>query len=196
MAPKIILTGFMATGKTTVARALARRMAWPLLDCDAELAMRAGKPIHEIFRGSGEDSFRALERSLIAEITSDGKRCVQCGNPRPMVVATGGGAIVDPQNYSALRRSGLIVCLVARPEIIARRVSSGVKHRPMLERAGGSLKERIVELMEARAEAYARATFTIDTSDRSIEQVVDAILSAMAQHGLWQYQRADSVKRA
>jgi shikimate kinase len=66
----------------------------------------------------------------------------------------------------------------------------------MLARAGGSLKERIVELMEARAEAYARATFTIDTSDRSIEQVVDATLSAMAQHGLWQYQRADSVKRA
>src|SRR3954470_24922474 len=142
MAPKIILTGFMATGKTTIARALARRIGWPLLDCDAEIARRAGKPIHEIFRNSGEAHFRALERSLIAEIASDQRRCVHCGNPRPIVVATGGGTIVDLENYAALRRCGLIVCLAARPEVIARRVSAGVKNRPMLAHRGSSLKER------------------------------------------------------
>jgi shikimate kinase len=180
MAPKVILTGFMATGKSTVARQLARRLRWRLIDCDAEISARAGKPIQQIFRDCGEASFRAMERSMIAEITSDRKRCAQCGHRRPAVIATGGGAIVDLQNYTALRECGVIVCLSARPEVIARRVASGVKARPMLTEGGMPLKQRVAELMEKRREAYARATFTIDTSERTVEQVVDAILVKLA----------------
>ncbi|MBV8773250.1 MAG: shikimate kinase [Deltaproteobacteria bacterium] len=177
---KLVLTGFMATGKTTVARHLARRLQWPLIDCDAEISARAGKPIHQIFRESGEVHFRALESIVIAEIASDGRRCAQCGKPRPAVIATGGGAIVDPHNYAALRDAGVIVCLSARPDVIARRVASGVKVRPMLSRRSVPLWQQIAELMETRREAYARAALTIDTSDRTIEQVVEAILDAIA----------------
>ena len=181
MAPKVILTGFMATGKSTIARQLARRLRWRLIDCDAEISARARKPIQQIFRDCGEASFRAMERSMIAEITSDRRLCAQCGHRRPAVIATGGGAIIDPQNYAALRECGVIVCLSARPEVIARRVASSVKARPMLAEGGMPLKERVAELMEKRREAYARATFTIDTSERTVEQVVDAILAKLAE---------------
>ena len=180
MAPKVILTGFMATGKSTVARHLARRLQWRLIDCDADISARAGKPIHQIFRDRGEAHFRSMERSIIAEIATDRRRCAQCGNPRPAVIATGGGAIADPKNYAALRDCGVIVCLSARPDVIARRISSGVKARPMLSHGSMPVKQRIAELMEKRREAYARATFTIDTSERTVDQVVDAILEALA----------------
>jgi shikimate kinase len=95
------------------------------------------------------------------------------------VVATGGGAIVDRQNYAALRRCGVIVCLTARPEVIARRVAGSVKVRPLLAQSGMPLRQRIADLMEKRREAYERATFTVDTSERTAEQVVDAILDAI-----------------
>jgi shikimate kinase len=177
---KLILTGFMATGKSTVARYLARRLRWRFIDCDTEIRSRAGKPIDQIFRDCGEGYFRALERSVIADITSDRRRCAQCGQPRPAVIATGGGAIVDPQNFAALQHCGVIICLTARLEVIARRVASGAKARPMLSRGGMPVEQRIAELMEQRRDAYTRATFAIDTSERSVEQVVDAILDKLA----------------
>jgi shikimate kinase len=179
---KLILTGFMATGKSTVARHLARRLRWRLIDCDAEITARAGKPIHEIFREFGEARFRELERGVIAEITSDRRRCAQCGLPRPAVIATGGGSIVDQRNFEALHDCGVIICLSARPEVIARRITSSVKNRPMLLHGGLPLKQRIAQLMEQRREAYARAALTIDTSDRTIEQVIDAIFEALANN--------------
>jgi shikimate kinase len=180
MAPKLILTGFMATGKSTIARLLARRLQWRVIDCDAEISARAGRPIYQIFRDCGEAHFRAIERSVIAEIASDPGRCAQCGNRRPAVIATGGGAIVDPQNYAALRDCGVIICLTARPDVIAQRIANGVKTRPMLGHGRMPVKQRIAELMEKRREAYGRATLTIDTSDRTVEQVVDALLETLA----------------
>jgi shikimate kinase len=179
MAPKLILTGFMATGKSAVARALARRLGWRHIDCDAEIVARAGKPIADIFRDSGEAHFRLLEREVIAAIAEEPRRCPHCHGPRPAVVATGGGAIVDPGNCERLGRAGVIICLTARPEVIARRVGASAKSRPMLTEGGQPLKRRIVELLEARREAYARAAITIDTSALNVEQVVDAILSAI-----------------
>ena len=179
MAPKLILTGFMATGKSAVARALAVRIGWRFIDCDAEIVARAGKSIPEIFRDFGEMHFRRLEREVIAAITDDAKRCPHCLEPRPAVVATGGGAIVDPANCERLKRAGLIICLTARPEVIARRVGASARSRPMLTACGKPLKERIVELLEARREAYEHAAITLDTSRLSIGQVVDEILRAI-----------------
>jgi shikimate kinase len=182
MAPKIILTGFMATGKSAVARALAARLGWRMIDCDAAIVARAGKPIPEIFRRGGEAHFRDLERAVIAALTKDGPRCPQCGEPRPAVVATGGGALVDASNYEALHRAGVIVCLAARPEVIARRIGRSAKSRPMLTQRGKQLKERIVELLESRREAYARAAITVDTSDLAIDEVVDTILARLTAY--------------
>jgi shikimate kinase len=179
MAQSVILTGFMATGKSAVARTLARRLGWRAIDCDAEIATRAGKPIPEIFRTDGEAHFRALEREVIDAIANDPDRCVRCGERRPAVIATGGGAIVDPRNHAQLSRTGLIVCLTARPEVIARRVGASAKSRPMLTEGAKPLDERIAELMELRREAYARAPLTIDTSDLTIDQVAEAIVAAL-----------------
>lgn len=182
MAPKVILTGFMATGKSAVARALAARLGWRMIDCDAAIVARAGQPIPEIFRRGGEPQFRAIERAVIAALAEDGPRCPQCGEPQPAVVATGGGALIDPRNYDALHRVGVIVCLAARPEVIARRIGRSAKSRPMLAQRGKPLKERIVELLESRREAYARAAITVDTSDLAIDEVVNVILERLTAY--------------
>lgn len=75
MAPKLILTGFMATGKSAVARAVAYRLGWRLIDSDQRIAARAGQTIAEIFRDLGEDHFRMLEREAVAAIAADPSRC-------------------------------------------------------------------------------------------------------------------------
>lgn len=182
MAPKVILTGFMATGKSAVSVALARRTGWPLIDCDALIVTRAGKPIPEIFRTLGEAYFRQLEREVIESATAPGHLCPQSGQPRPAVIATGGGAIVDPDNYRAMQRAGVIVCLTARPEVIVRRLGRSVKSRPMLMYSDKPIRERVAELMAARREAYARAAITVDTSSWNVEQVVNAILDRLAAY--------------
>ena len=187
MAPKVILTGFMATGKSAVSRALAKRLGWSLVDCDAMLEQRAGKPISVIFSEKGETHFRKLERDLVDEITADPRRCAQCGNPRPAVIATGGGTIVDARNYAALARAGVVVCLTARPEIIARRIGPRAASRPMLTKGGKRLPDRIAELLAERHEAYARAAISVDSSDLTVNDVVDAILSALAGWRLRQW---------
>ncbi len=181
MAPKLILTGFMATGKSAVARAIARRLGWRLIDCDAQIVARAGCSIAEIFWVQGEARFRTIERELIAEIAADRRRCPHCGNPLPAVVATGGGAILDEQNFAALSRCGIVVCLNARPEEIARRAGPHAATRPLLAAGGKPLNERIAELIEARREAYARAAVTVDTSDISIEEAADAAIAGWAE---------------
>lgn len=184
MAPKLILTGFMATGKSAVARAIARRLGWRLIDCDEHIAARAGRSIHEIFRAHGEARFRTIEREVIEEIAAQGRLCPQCGNPMPAVVATGGGAILDAQNFAALKRCGIIVCLAARPDVIARRAGPHAASRPLLAAAGKPLHERIAELIAARREAYGRAAVTIDTSDLSIEEAADAVLAGFADYAI------------
>jgi len=182
MAPKLILTGFMATGKSAVARAIARRLRWRLIDCDERIVARAGSSIPEIFRIQGEARFREIERDLIEEIASERRRCPQCGNPLPAVIATGGGAILDARNFDALSRCGIVVCLAARPEIIARRAGPHASSRPLLAAGGKPVRERIVELIAQRREAYARAAVTIDTSDISVEQAADAAIAAFMEY--------------
>src|SRR5271170_1473109 len=162
MAPKLILTGFMATGKSAVARAISRRLLWRLIDCDARLSARAGKSIAEIF--------------------SDDRRCPQSGRPLPAVIATGGGALVDAQNFAALSRCGIIICLAARPEVIARRAGPHAASRPLLASGGKPIRDRIAELIESRRDAYARAAITIDTSDLSIDQAAAAVIDAFTEY--------------
>ena len=182
MAPKLILTGFMATGKSAVARAIARRLRWRLIDCDQQLAARAGKSIPEIFRAHGEAHFRALESAMIQELAAETRRCPQCARPLPAVIATGGGALVDARNFDALSRVGIVICLTARPEVIARRAGPHAASRPLLAAGGKPLDERIAELIDARREAYARAPITLDTSDLSIEAAADAAIAAYTTH--------------
>ncbi|HSB72734.1 MAG TPA: 3-dehydroquinate synthase [Candidatus Methylomirabilis sp.] len=173
----IILSGFMATGKTSVGAELARLLRYEFLDLDSLIEAEAGMSISQIFSTQGEEAFRAMEARMVERVTTR----TGC------VVATGGGAIVNPRNLEALRRCGVIVSLTAAPEAVLSRIGPG-EDRPMLR--GGDRRERIRELMERRASAYAQADVIVDTSSRTVEQVAECIL--MALH----LERADSRERA
>jgi shikimate kinase len=175
MKTRVVLTGFMASGKSAVGKVVARRLGWRLLDSDRELAARAGKPIAAIFEQEGEAHFRRLEREIVAEFAA---------SPDPAVIATGGGALVDEANYRALRPDSVIVCMSARPEVIAARVRRSGEVRPKLLEGGRPLEEKIAGLIEARRDAYARADVAIDTSDLTIEQAAERVLDALAARGV------------
>jgi shikimate kinase len=181
MTPKLILTGFIATGKSSVGPLLARRLGWEFVDSDDVIVARAGKTIARIFADDGEARFRQLEREVIAHLAGDRRRCPQCHGPHPEVIATGGGAIVDEANCTALKRTGMIVCLTARPEVVAARVERSKNPRPKLSEGGQPLLERVRALLAERADAYARADLSVDTSDLSVEQVVDRVISVFGE---------------
>lgn len=159
----IFLVGFMGTGKTTVGRQLAERLGRPFVDLDAEIEARAGKPISAIFRDEGEAHFRALERAAVQEVAAR----------RGIVAAAGGGAVLDHRNTADLLRAGLLVCLMARPEVILARVQAET-HRPLLEQ--GDKERRIIELLEQRLPIYRALPIRVDTSDLSPNEVVERVL--------------------
>ncbi|HZC46879.1 MAG TPA: shikimate kinase, partial [Candidatus Acidoferrum sp.] len=108
MTPKLIITGFMATGKTSVGPRVAKRLGWEFADVDSVIVARAGKSVAQIFADHGEAHFRRLEREAVAHIASDHRRCPHCHGPFPEVISTGGGALVDEANCVALKRVGVI----------------------------------------------------------------------------------------
>lgn len=168
----LILTGFMATGKSAVGRQLAARLRYEFLDLDPLIEAEAGMPISRIFATQGEERFRAIESRMVEQVA----RRDAC------VIATGGGAIVNSQNLEALKRNGMVIALTAKPETILARVGTG-EDRPMLW--GGEKLERIRLLLAERAPAYAKADLTVDTTEKSIEQVVDHILGALQERQEW-----------
>ena len=151
MTPKLILTGFMATGKSSVGPLVARRLGWEFVDVDTVIVAQAGKSIAQIFADHGEAHFRRLESEAVAHLTGDSRRCPQCHGPHPGVISTGGGVLLDESNCAALKRAGVIVCLTARPEVVAARVERSKARRPKLTEGGKSTLARIKELMEERA---------------------------------------------
>jgi len=160
---KIVLTGFMGTGKTVVGARLAERLGLPFIDLDRLIEEGAGLKVAEVFASEGEAGFRRRERELIATLA----------HRRDCVIATGGGAVLDPENVQHLKMGGVIVCLRAEPGVILERVGTD-DHRPLLE--GQERLARIRELLEMRAAAYARADLSIDTSTSNVEEVVDQIV--------------------
>ena len=182
MTPKLILTGFMATGKSSVGPLVARRLGWEFVDVDAVIVTQAGKPIAQIFADHGEAHFRRLEREVVAHLTGDRRRCPQCHGPHPEVISTGGGVLLDESNCAALKRAGVIVCLTARAEVVAARVERSKTRRPKLSEGGKSALARIKELMDERVDAYARADVQIDTSDLTVDQLADQVIAAFAAH--------------
>ena len=160
---KIVLTGFMGTGKTVVGRRLAERLLLSFLDLDEVIEEAAGMAIPEIFASEGESGFRRREREVIGSLATR----------RDCVIATGGGAVLDPENVRNLRTGGVIVCLRAEPDTILERVGADA-HRPLLQ--GPDRLARIRELLEQRASAYEQADLSVETSQSDIEEVVDRIV--------------------
>jgi shikimate kinase len=168
MTRHIVLTGFMATGKTEVGRRLARALGWPFVDTDALVEQVAGRAVRAIFAEEGEPGFRARERAAVAQA---------CARPAA-VIAVGGGALLDPGNRRALLAAGPVVCLRASPQEILRRV--GAAHdRPLLSGAGvrshADRLARIESLLADRAAAYACATHTVETDGLSPDQVAQRV---------------------
>lgn len=159
----------MAVGKSAVGRNLAKRLHRRFIDLDRLIEKHAGLKVREIFESKGEAYFRELEKQVLAELLQ------QSGN----VIATGGGVVMDQENLRLLREKTLLVCLTASTETILTRVGSGTK-RPLLK--GPNRRERIEELLKLRADKYAQAHVTVDTSALTLEQVVEQIVTALATY--------------
>ena len=158
--PNLYLVGFMGTGKTTVGRALARRLRMEFIDSDQVIEAQAGKPIPQIFADEGEAHFRALERDFV-EFGHSSSGCV---------VACGGGLVTQPGMAEALRAKGVVVCLFASPQTILKRTSSNA-NRPLLNVPDP--EARIRELLAQREPAYLKAGTCIYTDERPLSEVVN-----------------------
>ena len=167
----VFLIGYRGSGKTTVARLLAARLGWQWLDADPLLETRAGRSIREIFAAEGEAAFRDKEAALLEEL---------CGY-RQHVIATGGGVVLRPSNRDKLKAAGFVVWLTADARTLWDRIRADAttsERRPNL--TVGGLPE-IEELLRQREPFYREcANLTVDTTGRTPEQIVDAILAGMS----------------
>lgn len=161
--PNITLVGFMGTGKTTIATALAHRLKMRYISTDDLIEKREKRTINEIFTVSGEDYFRDVESDVIREVS-------QMDNA---VIDAGGGAVIREENIANLKSAGIVVCLEADEETIMARTKK-YKHRPILNVADP--KRKIRELIARRAPFYAKADRRVDTGALTIRQAVEEIV--------------------
>lgn len=162
----IFLTGLMGSGKSSVAKVLAKALSLPLVDLDAMICKDAGKSINDIFADQGEDAFRALE-SICLE---------QAALFSPSVIATGGGVVIAEGNRRVMREKGIIINLTAPLPLILERLS-GATDRPLY--SDDDAEKRIRKLMEEREQFYADADIRIDTDGKSVEDVAADILRVL-----------------
>jgi shikimate kinase len=165
----LILIGYRATGKTTLARLLAERLGWDWIDADVEIERRAGKSIARMFAEDGEPAFRDLEAQVIADL---------CQRDR-LVLATGGGAPLRPESRAAMRRAGTVVWLKALAPTIHRRMSGDATtaaRRPNL--TDKDPLAEIEHLLARREPAYREAAhWDLDTEGRRPEELAAEIVS-------------------
>lgn len=157
-----MLIGMMGTGKSTVGAHLAEATGYRLLDLDAQIVLKAGCSIPELFEAQGEAYFRDLETAAL---------CESLQMPGT-ILATGGGAVLRERNCREMLEHGWVVALVATADEIVARVGED-KGRPLL--AGGA-RERVAALLEERKHAYDFAHVTVNTSGKNAEQVSAEIL--------------------
>ena len=168
--PNIFLTGFSGSGKSAVGSAVAQRLGWTSVNMDAEIVRSQGAAIEDLFRQHGEARFRDLEREVLASV---------CEHDR-QVVATGGGVAADERNRELMRRSGVVVCLEAAPEVLhdrlQRQASSATEAeiRPLL--AGNDPLARIRELKALRQPAYSMADWIVQTDSLDIADVAEEVV--------------------
>lgn len=177
MSNNLILTGFSGTGKSQVGRVIAQLQGWNFLDTDDEVVRTSGKSIADIFEQDGEAHFRHLERQALA------RACAASG----VVVSTGGGAIVDPDNYRAMAASGVIVCLEATPETINSRLQQptgdgeAVDVRPLL--TGPDPIQKIRELKVQRQAYYDLAECIVHTDGLTVQEVAREAIERWRENG-------------
>jgi shikimate kinase len=158
----------MGAGKSSVGRRLAARLALPFFDADDEIAKAAGMPVTQIFADYGEPEFRRLEQRVIARLL-DGPA---------HVLATGGGALMNPDTRALIRAKGISVWLKADPALLLERATRR-DDRPMLQ--GGDPREKMDRLFAERMPVYAEADVIVECDDRPVEETVERVMEALAK---------------
>lgn len=165
----IVLVGLMGAGKSAVGKRLAARLGLVFLDADVEVEQAAGMSIDEIFARDGEAAFRVAERRVIHRLLTE--------RPRH-VLATGGGAFMDPETRAVIAAHGRSVWLRAELDVLLARTSRR-NNRPLLKR--GDPKEILQRLMDVRYPVYASADITVESDDQPIEETVERVAQALTQ---------------
>jgi shikimate kinase len=166
----LVLMGFTGSGKTTVGKWVADRLGMVFVDMDAVIEQQQGKTPMEIFESLGEPSFRQMERQLVAELASK----------EGQVIATGGGAALDKTNVEDFRRTGVVICLDVAASAAHQRTKAKAD-RPLLH--GPNRWLRLRRLYRERAPVYAALPFHVDTTDKGLEAIADAVIHIYKQHG-------------
>jgi len=165
----VVLVGLMGAGKTRVGRKLADRLGLPFLDTDIEIETETGKTVAELFAQIGEPAFREGERRMITRLVRG-----------PLaVIATGGGAFVDPITRETISKHGITVWLRADLDTLVARTGRSQK-RPLLQ--GVDRAAKLAELMALRYPIYAEAHLTVDSLHGPVENTVEAVLQALNSH--------------
>jgi len=165
----IVLVGLMGAGKSCIGRRLAQQLGLPFTDADREIEAAAGCSIPEIFEAHGEQAFRDGERRVILRLL-DGA---------PHVLATGGGAFMDPETRAAIRDKAVSVWLRADLDLLVKRVSRR-NDRPLLK--GVDARQKLRSLMDERYPVYAEADIVVDSIDAPPEETVAAVRRAIDRH--------------
>lgn len=166
-ARSVVLIGLMGAGKTAVGRRLANWLDLPFTDADSEIEAAAGQSIKEIFAEHGETYFREGERKVIARLLESG----------PQVLATGGGAYMNPETRSAIKAQGISIWLKADLRVLLKRVGRR-DNRPLL--AVGDPEAVMKKLMAERDPVYAEADITVESREVPHEVIVGAVVDALA----------------
>jgi len=168
----VYLIGFSGTGKSSVAKLIANALGWDFIDMDEEIESTFGKPISEIFQTKGEEWFREEESKLLHNIAVKNK----------LIISTGGGVPVKEQNMNLMLKTGYVICLEASvEEIVSRlsilpRIDNKLSDRPKITNLS---IEDISNFKSERANIYARANFTINTNELTVEQVTNELLKSI-----------------
>ena len=165
----VVLVGMMGAGKSSIGRRLAGRMEIPFVDADIEIEKAAGMSIAEIFAAHGEPYFRAGEARVIVRLLDGG----------PQVLATGGGAFMNPETRATIRAKGISVWLRATLEVLNRRIKRR-GDRPLLK--DSDPVETLKRLIEQRYPVYAEADLTVESREVPHETIVDEILAGLHSH--------------
>ena len=164
----VVLVGFMGTGKSSLGRALARRLGYRFVDTDLAIEKITGLTVEMIFRRHGVIRFRS-EETLLA------KRLL---GKTGLVISTGGGMLLNRENVELLRQNGVLIGLRADPEIIINRVKNK-KHRPLLKKT--NIRETVYRLLREREGVYNAAEFTVDTGQLSFEASLNEIIKYLKE---------------
>lgn len=175
----VYLTGFMASGKSTIGPILANTIGWDFKDIDREIEANCQMKVTEIFQSEGEEYFRSIERQVLKDLSER----------KEIIIALGGGTIADDENIKVIKNSGLLIYLKSSPSMAYLRLRYK-RDRPALlfegddEPSRDEFIERINLLLNKRKKYYEQSDFTIDTDNLAVGRTVDKLAKYILHEGI------------